>query len=144
MKTIRLTLIACALLLSLPFVSCSKSGSPVEEYVEILNTATTELSNTNSDEEATKIIAVWMSKWPEQAKKIMESHADYRLTSDDKQLLRDAMKRYMEITLKKSLEISQQPTDGVQEMAASILESAIYPAIDQAETLGDIVKTKIQ
>lgn len=74
----------------------------------------------------------------------MESHADYRLTSDDKQLLRDAMKRYMEITLKKSLEISQQPTDGVQEMAASILESAIYPAIDQAETLGDIVKTKIQ
>jgi len=141
MKSIRLTLVAFTIFSVFSFISCSKNSSPVTEYAQIFETAASELSEADSNEEATKIIADGTQKWQEQAAEIMKSNADYRLTPEDKQLLRDVMKRYMETTMKKSLEISQQPTDGIQEMATSILEATVYPAIDQAETLGDLASS---
>lgn len=141
MTIIRLTLIAIALVVSTSLFSCAKSQSPVEEYVEIFQSAADELSKATTDEEATRILAEGSKEWTEKETEIMNSNSDYKLTAEDKQILRDAMKTYMEITIRKSLEISQQSTEGVQEMASNVLEATIYPTIDRAETLGDLAAT---
>ena len=97
-----------------------------------------EIDRTSDKEQCRHMLLDGKSEWEKQLSAIIEHNGDYKLTDNDRTLLKNAMKSYMEVSMKKSIEFSGSSAEGIEEMTNSMLETIVYPKVDAAEKLSDL------
>lgn len=138
MKQFKILFIALFAISMGVIISCSKSDSPVDEYVKILDNATNQIEAANSLSDLQNLQELAS---PEDSELIKQSQ-DYKLTDGDKEKLKKSMDKFMRVLSEKSIEFSTYP-DNMKEAAKSQIDlaiDAINQLIDKAETLGDLDK----
>ena len=129
-----------ALILSLTILVGCNRQSPVTQYIAIFDEIAAEIDRASTTEEVRTVMTAQQSQWNERVEQLVQANGDYKLTDDDRRMLKDSMKRYMQSVTKKSLELDGQKPEGIEETVNSMLETFIYPSIDAATTLGDLSK----
>ena len=131
--SIRILLVSSLIALA----SCS-SESPAADYAKGFSEMAAEIDRTSDNEQCRRMLTDGKTEWKTQLNSIVERNGSYKLTDSDRTLLKNAMKSYMEVSMKKSIEFGGSTSEGIEEMANSMLETIVFPKIDAAETLSDL------
>lgn len=130
-------LASLAICLSLSVISCAKE-TPAGVYAEIFDNLADRIDNATSKEECAILLLSSQNECYARIDSLMAENATYVLTSDDKELLKSTLKRYMEVMLKKRAELGGPDPEFDDADAEEKLHTDIYPVIDAARTLGDL------
>lgn len=141
MKTMRKLIPVLFTILMMLAVSCAKQ-TPVTEYVKLFEEISAQIDKASSKDEVYDVMTSKQSEWIAKAEQLVADNSDYQLTDEDRQMLKDSMKSYLEVMTKKSLELAGQKPEGVEETVNTMLDVYVYPSIDAAKTLGDFSTTR--
>ncbi|MCM1348367.1 MAG: hypothetical protein NC338_03065 [Firmicutes bacterium] len=122
----------------LMLVTSCRNDSPAREYADVFNDIAAEIDRENSNEATLKMFQSGKPEWTERVQQIIEGNEDYELTADDKTLIKESMKHFLEVSVKKSLEFQGEKPEGTEASVNAMLEMSVYPKIDAARTLGDL------
>lgn len=132
--------IAISAICLLAAVSCGKSSSPVSQFTDIFAEVTENVQDAKTEQEVRQVMEQKRPEWQEKLNKVMESNADYKLTPEDKEQIKEAMKGFMVASYNKSVQLSGSPAEGIDSLIIPMVEAMLYPIIDRASTLGDLNK----
>ncbi|MCH5233072.1 MAG: hypothetical protein J1E78_05465 [Muribaculaceae bacterium] len=118
-------------------VSCGKSNNPVDQYVDVLDKAISTMEKVNSAEELSTAQSLIS---PEDAAEIVRNNADYELTEADKEKLKKAEHKLIDLSIEKTLKYNNLPEEYKEAAKAQmeLLIDANDKRIDNAKTLGDL------
>lgn len=136
MKKIKLILSILVFTTILPFISCNKGDSPVDQIVVLLDKATEKTAEIQSFADLTNVNNI-ISK--EDIWSIIKNNKDYKLTKGDKEKLKKSYNKLVKEAYEKSCEFV--PSDDMKKVVKNQLDlfmEAIDKNIENAETLGDI------
>lgn len=130
--------ISCCSLLS----SCGGGDSPVDRYVEIIDSATEKINEATSKEQLEEIQTGEESL---KANLILEESGDYVLTKSDKEKLKKSIDKMLRALFKKSLELSTLPDDfkSTLQSQSDMAVEAVNKNIDNASTLEEISSSNL-
>lgn len=137
MKVIKQTALLLIVFMAVALSGCGDS-TPAAQVAKIIDEAAAQIDKTESAEDAVAEIRRQQSEVLPQINEIIEQNADEELSDSDKSRLRDAMKRFVEVNIKKSASLSQEKPESLDATANMLLEQTVYPVIDRATRLGDL------
>lgn len=138
MSLSRFSLCGCIIAIAAALSSCSSGESPALKIAEEFNSLSAQIEKAAPDTKSLESIEEVNSKVGEEMETLMKENADYELTDDDRSALKKAMKNFLETSLKKSMEVAGQKTEGIEETVNTMMEMKVNPQIDAAKTLGDL------
>ena len=117
--------------------SCSKSDNPVDEYVELINQATSKLEKIKNADDIQDLQDLYTNK---KAVELEKEYGDYELTDKDKEKLKESLEKLIKVATDKSMEYAGFPEDLSQLKKAQmeLLINQVNARIDVAKTLGEI------
>lgn len=131
MKTIKSVLGLALIAIMFTLGSCGKkAGNPVEEFAASINKIAQQVKSFNSENDFEKI-----QPEMEAADKIVIDNADYELTDNDRQTLKDALRNYYRATVSKTFEITKEE---ISEDQIDMIVNLGLLAIDNINTLGQL------
>ena len=134
MKKLSLFLSMIVMLAACQFTSCSKSNSPVDQIVALIDKNTKEIKKMDLND-----ISDLQNMFTPEVDEIIKENSDYELTDSDKNKLKKSMKGFADATYDKVTE--NLPIKALKEEMKSQLEivlAAVDYKIESAKTLGDI------
>lgn len=137
MKVIKQTALMLLLFAASALSSCGEP-SAAEQVAKIIDEAAAQVDKTETADEAVAEIRRQQSELLPQINGILEQNADEELSESDKSRLRDAMKRFVEVNIKKSSSLTHEKPESLEPTANMLLEQTVYPVIDRASKLGDL------
>ena len=134
MKKIKTVLSLALAVMVMALTSCgNKAGNPAEEFAAYLDKIAGQVKSYNSETDFEKI-----QPEMEAADKIVTDNADYELTDNDRQAIKDALGNFYRTTMSKSFELAnQQVSEGQLDMMVNMITSSI----DNIKTLGELNNT---
>lgn len=125
-------------------MACGKKDqTPIDEYVKIIDETTQKIENIRSSEEFSRLNELENNQ---RAIEIETKYADYELSKEDKEKLKNSLSRLWRVALEKTLDYSGYP-DWVVQKQKSQIDGIIKLAndkIDSAKTLGEIGKSLLK
>lgn len=138
MKLYENLILSLSLAAVISLAACSTGESPVSKIADGFNTLSTRIEQATSDAQSLEIIEQANDEVGSQMEEIMKEEADYKLTDEDRATLKAAMKRFLESSMRKSMEVSGVEPTGVEDAVESMMQIRVNPQIDAAKTLGDL------
>ena len=118
--------------------SCGKSGNtPVDQFTDLLEQATQKAEKISSMADLVNVQEIIS---PEDAMKILQENADYKLSDSDKDKLKKSYDKLLKVAYEKTAEYSGLPDEYKKQAKAQVdlIIEAANNSIDQAKTLGDL------
>lgn len=134
MKHLKLIVLTLTLIASSFVISCEKSNSPIDQFVEVLDETSAKVEKCTSLDELTNL------QTNEAAMTIERENADYKLTDNDKKKLKKSMEKLLTVAFDKTLELQGLSEVGkeMKETQLKLMVEAVNQQIDKADTFGEI------